>query len=412
MPKKKLVRVPLAGNAYLIEKSVGSGKISAGGISNWTSPDAVFAIYVRFKSAVSFDAAIKTRAQTSSAVVSLSALGVTCEAELEEGYREAMFGSFSTEKGGYVKFELRGVSKTGETFASPSELLLYGITEDDVDAYVPTTQKNNFYWTRRGPSVHCGYDISEFGDVEWFYNEVVVPKGSDHVGLYAMAIGFNGGYFGIQVNSKSERKILFSIWSPYVTDHPEEIPEEDRVICLGRHENTHIGEFGGEGSGGQSYMKYRWKAGVAYKFLMRVKPAENNRTEFTAYFFFPETGKFERIASFSRPKTQSYLQGPHSFLENFHDTKGFLARTAYYGNQWARTANGEWKAPSTVRFTADATARNGWRKDFDGGVLEDGRFFLRHCGFIDETQEIGKTFQLDVSSRVKPDIDLETLTRE
>lgn len=411
MKKKKLVRVPLAGNAYLIEKSTGSGKISASGISGWNSPDAVFAIYIKFKSAVSFDAAIKARLQANDATLSLTALGISYETELKKGYKEALFGTFSTERGGYVKFELRGVSKSGEYFASPSELLLYGITEDDIDSYISPEQKNNFYWTRRGPSVHCGYDISDYGDVEWFYNEVTVPKGYDHVGTYAMAIGFHGGYFGIQVNSKSERRILFSIWSPYNTDHPEEIPEEDRVYCLGHHENTHVGEFGGEGSGGQSFMKYRWKAGVTYKFLMHVKPVENNRTEFTAYFFFPETGKFEMIASFSRPKMQTYLQGPHSFLENFYDTKGYLTRMAYYGNQWARTTDGEWHAPSKIRFTGDNTAKSGWRKDYTGGLLEDGRFFLRHCGFFDETMEIGTVFDADTSARVKPEIDFDSLKK-
>lgn len=33
--------------------------------------------------------------------------------------------------------------------------------------------------------------------MEWFYNEVTVPKGYDAIGTYAMAIGFGEGYFGI-----------------------------------------------------------------------------------------------------------------------------------------------------------------------------------------------------------------------
>jgi len=414
---KRLVRVPLAGNAYRIASNPDSrdaeyragGRISPAGISGWDSPDAVFAIYIKFNSAVTFDAAIKTKVQEQNAVISLTLGSTTHEAELSEGYKEAMFGTFTMEKAGYARFELRGVSKEGKFFASPSELLLYGITEDDIASYVPVTEKDNFYWTRRGPSVHCGYDIQNRGNVEWFYNEVTVPEGNDHIGLYAMAIGFTGGYFGIQVNTPTDRRILFSVWSPYATDNPEEVPEEDRILCLGRHKKTHVGEFGGEGSGGQSYMKYIWRAGETYRFLMHIRPAENNRTEYTAYFFFPETGRFEMIASFSRPRTQTYIEWPHSFLENFHDTQGYIERTALYGNQWARTDSGEWFAPAKIRFTTDNTARRGWRKDHTGGLLPDGRFYLRHCGFFDESLEYGAVFAPDISNRVLPDIDPDSL---
>ncbi len=398
MRKKKIVRVPLAGNAYLTEKHTGSGKVTASGIADWSSPDAVFAVYVKLKNPADFDVSLKVRAQAADSVLSLSAFGVTREAAVHAGDREISFGSFTSPSAGYVKFELRGVEKSGRTFASPSELILSGITEDEIDAYVSPKDRDNYYWTRRGPSVHCSYSLNGRDDVEWFYNEVTVPEGYDKIGTYAMAIGFQGGYFGIQVNSNSERRILFSIWSPYVTDNPEEIPEDDRIICLGHHENTHVGTFGGEGSGGQSYMKYKWKAGETYRFLMHVKPTENNRSEFSAYFFFPESGKFEPVASFSRPKTQTYLKGVHSFLENFDDRGGYLTRMAYYGNQWGCTSGGEWFAPEKVRFTGDNTARSGWRKDYTGGVTEDGRFYLRHCGFFDETGEIGRVFDMPKST--------------
>jgi hypothetical protein len=47
-----------------------------------------------------------------------------------------------------------------------------------------------------------------------------------------MATGFAEGYFGMQVNSDQERRILFSIWSTYETDDPSRIPEDEKVILV------------------------------------------------------------------------------------------------------------------------------------------------------------------------------------
>jgi len=44
-------------------------------------------------------------------------------------------------------------------------------------------------------------------DVEWFYNEIFVPKDCDVVGSYYMANGFQQGYFGMQVKIPLSFKI-------------------------------------------------------------------------------------------------------------------------------------------------------------------------------------------------------------
>ena len=45
-----------------------------------------------------------------------------------------------------------------------------------------------------------------------FYNEVTIPKDADPIYSYYMACGFARGYFGIQVNSPTERRVIFSVW--------------------------------------------------------------------------------------------------------------------------------------------------------------------------------------------------------
>lgn len=389
----KFLRIPLAGNAFLETPGTG-GKITPGGISEWSDPEAVFGIYVSFRAGVTFHAALKLRNQTVTSKIRFAGLQNDYEITLEPGYNEVPLGTYTTEKDGYVRFEMQGIETDGKYFASPIELLLYGADETDALACITPKDKENYgyYWTRRGPSVHCNYSTHERERIEWFYNEVTVPEGYDPVGTYAMAIGFRCGYFGIQTNAENERRILFSIWSPYTTDDPSEIPEDMRVVCLKKHENTRVGEFGGEGSGGQSYMKYSWKTGETYRFLMHVQPQGNGKTIFTAYFFFPETGKFECIASFLRPKTDTWMIGVHSFLENFSDTRGYITRMAYYGNPWARTADGQWFVPGRVLLTGDETARRHWRIDYDGGLLEDGRFYLKNGGFFDNPPQLDTIF--------------------
>ena len=222
-----------------------------------------------------------------------------------------------------------------------------------------------------------------------------------------MANGFGEGYFGIQVNSATERRILFSVWSPYKTDKPSEIPEDQKIILLKKGNDVHGGAFGNEGSGGQSYRIYHWKSGTTYRFLLKGIPSENNSTDYSAYFYAPEIGKWELIASFRRPKTTTYLKRPHSFLENFIPQNGNLTRMAYYSNQWVYNTSGQWIELTRAKFTADATARKEARLDYAGGS-EGDKFYLKNCGFFDEKTLIDSSFSRTGKGQ-KPQIDFTSL---
>src|SRR5690606_40657805 len=100
--------------------------------------------------------------------------------------------------------------------------------------YVADNEGNYFYWGRRGPSVHLSYTTPADKDIEYCYNEITVPEGEDVVGSYYMANGFGEGYFGIQVNSATERRILFSVWSPFHTDNPKEIPDDEKILLTAK----------------------------------------------------------------------------------------------------------------------------------------------------------------------------------
>lgn len=168
------------------------------------------------------------------------------------------------------------------------------------------------------------------------------------------------------------------------------------------------GEFGNEGSGGQSYLLYNWQAGKTYRFLNSATPDGHNNTIYTAYFFDPLTAKWLLIASFKRPQTNTYLKGIHSFLENFNPTTGNISRMAVYNNQWVRHQLGNWKEITSAKFTGDQTARKNFRSDYAGGIIKTGGFYLKNCGFFDNTIRLDQIFTRKATNK-HPEISFEEL---
>jgi len=381
-PIQYSISIPMGGNSWIVnDASLNKSMITDDGVKNWSDEKAVIRTWFRLEKEGTLQIGVKARQSSGESTVRFSFGSESSEVKLNApSFSTIDVGTYSIEEPGYYYIDVKGLDKSGNNFGELSHILLGGdVTNSDV-FYV----KDDFYWGRRGPSVHLGYQVPEnIGDVQWFYNEITVPEGEDVVGSYFMANGFGEGYFGIQVNSSTERRILFSVWSPYQTDDPNSIPDEDKIKLLKKGEGVNTGEFGNEGSGGQSYKIYNWKAGSTYKFLLKGHPSENNSTDYTAYFYAPEKDKWELIASFRRPKTTTYITRPHSFLENFITEMGTISRKAYYTNQWVVDKDENWYELTGVKFTADATARKDARRDYAGGV-ENGKFYLKNCGFFNE----------------------------
>ncbi|MBN2279872.1 MAG: DUF3472 domain-containing protein [Candidatus Marinimicrobia bacterium] len=395
--------IPFAGNSWT--ESYEDHVFDHRGISNWSKPATIINTYFKTSAKGEFFLALVARVQKGESTISLSFNNTSHQMVLSSTELDTFFvGAFEISEPGYQKIQFQGIKKDAAQFAEISSLLIAGKATEDKIYYV----SDEFYWGRRGPSVHLNYfPPSEAQDIVWFYNEINVPHGEDVLGSYFMANGFGEGYFGIQVNSDDERRILFSVWSPFVTDDPASIPEDQKIKLLKKGDHVHTGEFGNEGSGGQSYRKYLWKAGTTYSFLLKGEPSENNATDFTAYFFAPEIGQWELIASFRRPQTSTYLTHHHSFLENFIPNTGNLSRKGYFQNQWICDSRGRWHEMTKARFTADNTARKEARMDFAGGI--DGeKFFLKNCGFFGETTPIGQIFTR-VATHQPPKIDFSKL---
>lgn len=289
----------------------------------------------------------------------------------------AEFGDFSIPKPGYYRFTLKGMTKTGKTFGDIDSLLLSGTAS--VGAHFNMKERRN------AASVHLGYPIPNDTKVTWFYNEVTVK--TDPIWSYYMACGFKRGYFGIQVNSPTERRIIFSVWdSGSEAVDRAKVTADDRVQLVAKGRDVFADSFGSEGTGGHSHLIYPWKTGKTYRFLVSAQP-DGTHTTYTGYFFFPERNRWELIASFRAPKDGEYLRGLYSFNENFGGANGELRRLAEFGNQWVKSSDGEWQELLTARFTHDVTGRAD-RKDYSAGV-QSNRFYLSNGGFLDGNVKLG-----------------------
>ncbi|WP_114819687.1 DUF3472 domain-containing protein [Chryseobacterium sp. KLBC 52] len=400
-------KIPLAGNAFITRPaSNGTEEIADYGLTNWTSSQAVVSTY--FKVSNSGLLNIKVIAKVffdKSSTIKVTVNGVSHKIFMKgTSFNTYSAGSFYV-PAGYVKVDLQGVRKNGLYFGRVSDLLIDGPATSGSTIFC--NNPDYYYWARRGPSCHLGYVIPTSENVSYYYNEVTVPVGQDKVGSYFMADGFGEGYFGMQVNTAQERHILFSVWSPFETDNPDTIPEDKKIKLNCKGENVTIGEFGNEGSGGQSYLKFPWKAGLTYKFLLKANPDGTGSTDYTAWFFEPEAGSWMLIASWKRPYTNTYLKGFYSFVENFEPENGYLGRRAEFGNQWIRTAQGQWMPVSKANFTVDATYSANQRVDASGGTANN-KFFLRNGGFTNEYTPVNTLLTVTAPAQA-PNINLSAL---
>lgn len=391
-PVLKLTTViPVEGNCWTTGDWQKNGElIGEGGIKGWSQTEIVFRTYFKTEKTGKLNVALLARNESELSELRVSVGNKSINVKVENfGFDTVHVGIFEIVTPGYHFIEIQGLKKSGEFYPEIQSILIGG----EAAAGNVYFARDDFYWGRRGPSVHLNFQVPEnVGNVEYFYNEITVPANNDVLGSYFMACGFAQGYFGIQVNSETERRILFSVWSPYKTDNPGEIPEEYKIKLLKKGENVYTGEFGNEGSGGQSYYKYLWKAGTTYKFLLKANPTGKDETDFTAWFYAPEVGEWKLIAGFRRPKTDMQLTRLHSFLENFYTETGNVTRKGIYSNQWIYNSEKKWIEITKMKFTADATARKESRMDYSGGA-ENQSFFLQNCGFFSETTTIDSYFE-------------------
>lgn len=278
-------------------------------------------------------------------------------------------------RAGYVRLTLHadGLESAG---------LLRGLTligDAATDARASTVERRN------AASVHLNYPLERGEAVEWFYGEVRAI--TDPIHSYYEVLGFHRGYFGIQVNSPTERRIIFSVWDAGGEKNDRnKVAADNRVKLLAKGDAVVAGDFGNEGTGGHSHLVYPWKTGETYKLLLGAR-VEGDATIYSAYFFFPERNDWGLIASFRAPRDAKLPHGLYAFNENFGGSNGDARRVCEFSNAWVRHPDGTWRELLEAKFTHDGHGKE-QRRDYAAWARGPG-FILSNGGFIDRPTPIG-----------------------
>lgn len=291
-------------------------------------------------------------------------------------------GAFTIADTGYQRFDV-AVADGSPSPATVVDALL-------LDGPPIATARFNLDARRNAASVHLRFPTDSNVLVTGFYSEVTAV--TDPVPTYYMACGFARGYFGMQVNSPTERRIIFSVWDAASGTSAKDrttVAAENYTQLLAKGDGVVAEVFGNEGTGGHSHLVYPWVTGSTQRFFVTAKP-DGSFTIYTGYWFNPDTQAWQLIASFRAAKDGKGLRRLYSFSEDFGGSTGNLRRKALYGNQWIRLADGTWKELTTASFTHDATGKENRLDRFMG--VENGRFFLSHGGFIPGYTASGTVF--------------------
>ncbi len=234
-----------------------------------------------------------------------------------------------------------------------------------------------------------------------FYNEVAVEASAE--GTYFCVCGFNKGYFGIQEQGRGKKVVIFSVWDPAAGNDPKAVDESKRVKLLHKGEGVRVGRFGGEGTGGQSFLDLDWKAGETYRFLVTARPDGADRTAFAGFVYLPNEKAWRHLVTFSTPTPVGKLGGYYSFVEDFKRDRVSTThvRKAAFGNGWVKPAGGEWLPLETARFTADSNPVT----NIDGGAA-GAKFFLATGGATANTTTKLKATATRGKGDPKPPADL------
>jgi hypothetical protein len=397
--------ITLASNGYVYPQSDNwrQNRISKDGLTKWSDPKTFTRTFFYPQQPGKINVSLKAKATTGDAKlqIQLDSTGKLYTVSLKKSadYTIVPVGTFSIADARYHYIQINGISKTGSNFPDIQSLIISGPAAKDL--------KYNLSQYRGAPSTHLWYQFPKDSTIAWFYNEVTIPLGVNSPNAYYMTNGFSGGYSGIQLNSATERRFIFSVWSNYNTNDPKEIPADYAITLIKKGKGVFTGEFGNEGSGGHSHLVFPWKQGVTYKILIGAKPA-GDHTIYSCYYFAPENGKWNLMAIWDKTKTGGkYFSGLYSFVENFGNNGNDFFK-AEYGNQWVCTPSGTWIELTKCYLTTTASPEKHQRYDYGAGV-ENNKFYMFTGGF----KEINNLAPHSIIERKPngghPDIDFATL---
>lgn len=371
------------------------------GVTRWSDPETSVNWYGEFKQTGQLKAKVVLRLPKGAESKLRLRIGDQSRevmAKGGDGPVTADFGGFGIQKAGYQRFILESRNPSGANAGDIESLLLDG----------PATEGANFNLKERrnAASIHLAYEVPKSTNIAGFYKEITGV--TDPSATFYMACGFHRGYFGMQVNSPTERRIIFSVWdSGGEAVDRDKVRDDDRVSLVAKGEGVYSGDFGNEGTGGHSHLKYMWKTGETQRFYLTAKPLDATHTIFAGYYFHPENKKWMLISAWKTPKEGGWLRGLHGFSENFSGSSGHIVRKSLHSNEWLKTEDGKWIELTRASFTHDGTGKSDRLDRFMG--VENGAFFLSHGGFVEGFTKYGTSFERPSKGKAPADLELPPL---
>ena len=221
-------------------------------------------------------------------------------------------------------------------------------------------------------------------------------------GSYFMALGFGGGYFGLQELPDKKRVAVFSVWDNWRGDNPDAVTAPYRVEVLAPGDGVETARFGGEGTGVKATWPMGWKNGRPYRFLIRAVP-DRDRIIYSAYVSGDGIKDWKLMASMRAPSNARDLRGLSSFIEDFRrDGKSVLqSRKARFGQGWVQAASGQWLALTRARFGADSNTQLNINAGIDKTIRVENHiavaateWFLQTGGVVKQTLPLGSILEM------------------
>ena len=201
------VKIPAnTGYAIPAEKDESDLFNDKNGLQGWadTKQQIQYFFYLRNTGKLSIDIYVKNNNASNKISVSFKGKSFPVMVPHSQLFKKVHVASVTVTDTGFYTLTLSASVKKGKTIAEIQSIELNGAAAANIHF--------NAKSRRNAASVHLKYPIPDTGKVVAFYNEVTIPEGADPIHTYYMACGFARGYFGIQVNSLTERRVIFSVW--------------------------------------------------------------------------------------------------------------------------------------------------------------------------------------------------------
>lgn len=224
----------------------------------------------------------------------------------------------------------------------------------------------------RANSIHLFYDLPE----RWQRMRVDVTPITFPTTTYYAAIGFTGGYFGIQNRGSTvapqlvDKWLLFSVWDTPAGN--AQLVDAGPMTCQG---------FGGEGTGRQCYLTYDWKIGSTYRFEVSYTPGPGS-AEYTAWITDVDAGVQRQLATLRYQAAVSDWSA-YGFVEDWYEPGTSCLTTserAAYFHNIAYQVGPTWKDVRSARFSR---VYNEWHNEICANYFygtEAGKFLWSSGG--------------------------------